>query len=58
MLRGKQAEESFVSTQRNFLEFQERKKERKKTQKILKKETRRTVITKNSATDWHKIIWF
>lgn len=51
MLRGKQAEESFVSTQRNFLEFQERKKERKKTQKILKKETRRTVITKNSATD-------
>lgn len=33
MLRGKQAEESFVSTQRNFLKFQERKK---KTQKKLK----------------------
>lgn len=36
MLRGKQAEESFVSTQRNFLEFQERKKERKKNSKKLK----------------------
>lgn len=57
-MRGKQAEQSFVSTQKDFIKFQERKRERQKAQKNWKKETRRTVTTKNSATDWHKIIWF